>query len=193
MEFESNSSQRAGWDNQIIAKTLQTIHFEQKRRDLKLLTVTSAVAMAGKTTLSLTIASGLAEVYKQKVLYNDLNPQGDVLLTQKLGKYQTRDGFVQGHSYPFSIYRIKDLIIDWSKNFFDSLFIGRLLEDFKNQFDLILIDSNSTLSNIDHRLNIHAEGYVVVCSKKSLKENQELIASQLNPDTHNVIALILNG
>lgn len=181
------------WDSETIARSLQAIHFEQKRRELKILSIVSFLPKEGKTTVAMNLANGYSKVYSSKVLYVDLNPQGDILISQKLGDYHSQNGFVDNVDLGFTIFRIKDLSIDWSKSFFDSLFIGRLFETFKVDFDLVIIDSHCLVSKSDSGLNINADGYILVTSPESLSDKRINVLEYLNPESQKVLGVILNG
>lgn len=106
------------WDVDPISSLIQRIHFQHVSKGLRSISVLSEKRAEGKTTASILIARGLNEVYGLKILLIDLNPNGDVLLNQYLDKYETsktQDGMTTGHPFNFSIFRLKNIDMNWLK------------------------------------------------------------------------------
>ncbi|GAB4024992.1 MAG: hypothetical protein Fur0010_28210 [Bdellovibrio sp.] len=181
------------WHHKVIAQTLQQIHYAQKLDGLKLLSVSSLNERAGQTTLAITLATGLSQLYKQKILYFDLNPNGDVLLTKLLNGQVGEDGLITQSDLPFSIFRLKDLTFNWNQNIFDSLFLSKLILAFKEDFDLLIIDSHLSIQDLKEDLNIVADSYLLLANEETIKRKSEKLTEELKEIGINILGLIKNG
>lgn len=181
------------WHHKVIAETLQKIHYAQKLDGLKLLSINALNERGGQTTLGITLATGLAQLYKQKILYFDLNPNGDVLLTSLLKGQVGEDGLITNSVFPFNIFRLKDLTFNWNQNIFDSLFLSKLIFAFKEDFDLLVVDSHLNVHELKDQLNIVADSYLLIANEETLTKKSEKITEELKDLGINVLGIIKNG
>jgi cellulose biosynthesis protein BcsQ len=184
-----NQALVSAWEVEPISTLLQQIHYQYLTKGLKSITVASELRSEGKTTVAVTMARGLAEVFKFKVLYVDLNPQGDSLLSKHLKDYHSKDGMVLDHQFPFSILRIKDLEIDWMKNSFDGPFLNRLVTGNTNNFDLIIVDSFNPSNAQESVLKVNTDTNLIV---KSPSTKSDLIENEIERDRKKLIGIIFN-
>lgn len=181
------------WHHKVIAETLQKIHYAQKLDGLKLLSVNALNERGGQTTLGLTIASGMSQLYQQKILYVDLNPNGDILLSTLLNGQVGEDGLITQSAFSFNIFRLKDLTFNWHKNIYDSLFLSKLILAFKDDFDLLIIDSHLSIQDLKEQLNIVADSYLLIASEETLNKKSEKITTELKDFGINILGIIKNG
>lgn len=158
---------------------------------MRSITIASEERSEGKTTVAITVARGLTEVFKFKVLYVDLNPQGDSLLSKYLKDYRTNDGMVQDHQFPFSILRIKDLEVDWTKNSFDGPFLNQLVTKFANEFDMIIVDSFNPSNQNDTILKVNTDSNLIVRGPKT-KTKTNLLEKEIERDRKKMLGIIFN-
>lgn len=179
----------SAWEVEPISTLLQQVHYQYLTKRLRSITIASEMRAEGKTTVAITIARGLTEVFKFKVLYVDLNPQGDSLISKHLKDYRSKDGMVQDHQFPFSILRIKDLEVDWSKNSFDGPFLNQLVTKYANDFDMIIVDSFNPSNQTDTILKVNTDSNLIVRSPKS-KSN--LLEKEIERDRKKMLGIIFN-
>jgi hypothetical protein len=177
------------WDNDPIASMLQQIHFQYTTKRLRSLTVASDNRLDGKTTVSTLLARGLVEIYGFKVLYVDLNPQGDALLSKHLKSYQSNEGIVQSDLFSFSIFRIKDLEIDWSKNIFDGPYLNRLITSFTEKYDIVLVDAYVPSNENEPILKINTDTNLIV---KSSKSKTHRVEDEIVRDLKKTLGIVFN-
>ena len=183
------------WDVEPISSIIQRIHFKHITKGMRSLSILSEKTSEGKTTSAVLIARGLNEVYRLKILLIDLNPNGDKLLNQYLEKYETSktlDGLVVGHPFDFSIYRIKNVDIDWLRNSFDGLFANQLLQKFSSEYDIIIVDTQSTDNPNTKALKLSTDTNIIISSKKSLGRNKNTLQTELELNKKEVLGVIFN-
>lgn len=178
------------WEVEPITSILQKIHFEHVAKKLKSLSIVSEHRSEGKTTLSLLVARGLKEVYNLNVLLVDLNPQGDALLSKYLGDYSNIEGMVTSHHFGFSIFRIKDLNIDWTKTSFDGPFLNAQVGSFTGKFDIVIIDSFNPANPSEAILRVNTDSNLIVQSEA--KKSTDKIQKELEIDHKHLIGIVLN-
>ena len=176
------------WETDPVAHVLQSIHYEKITKGLRSISVASDERLEGKTTTSMLIARGLYEVFKAKVLYVDLNPQGDSLLSKYLKSYTTLNGIVEKSNFSFEILRIKDMEIDWSKNAFDGPFLNRLITSYSN-YDFIVVDTYNPQSETETILKINTDSNLII---KSTKSKNNRLEKEISRDRKNVIGYLFN-
>ena len=178
------------WEVEPVSSILQKIHFEHVTKKLRSLSVVSEFRGEGKTTLSMLIARGLKEVYGMNVLLVDLNPQGDSLVSKYLGDYTTNEGMVGNHIFPFDIFRIKDLDIDWSKTTFDGPFLNGKVTSFTGKYDIVVVDGFNPGNSTDSILKVNTDSNLIVQSESKKTTNK--IQEELNLDRKHLIGIVLN-
>lgn len=176
------------WETDPVAHVLQSIHYEKITKGLRSISIASDVREEGKTTTAILIARGLFEVFKAKVLYVDLNPQGDALLSKYLKSYTSLNGIVEKSVFPFEVLRIKDMEIDWSKNVFDGPFLNRLITSYSN-YDFIVVDTYNPSSETDSILKINTDSNLII---KSTKSKGNRLEEEIARDRKNVIGYLFN-
>jgi len=184
---ETNSTISA-WETPTIAGILQQIHYQHITKKLKSLSIASEERSEGKTTVAFTIARGLTEVFKFKVLFVDLNPAGDSLLSKYLKDYHSDKGMVKDHVFPFSILRIRDLEVDWSKNNFDGPFLNRLITQYTSEYDIIIVD-NYTPSQKENILKVNTDSNLLI---KSPKSKTNFLEAEIQRDRKKIIGIVFN-
>lgn len=189
-----NQKPREIWESETVANMLQRVHFQYTTKNLKSLSVVSEERSEGKTTVSILLARGLSEVYKLKVLYVDLNPEGDSMLNAHLKDYATKDGLVIGHPFSFSIFRLKDLDVDWSKTFQDSLYINKLIKNLSEQTDILIIDTPTSLNQSESVIKLNTDSHLLVVGEKMIgkKERTSLMKMDLETNRKNILGIIYN-
>lgn len=180
------------WDVDPVSSMLQRIHFQFVSKRLRSLSVVSEARGEGKTTVAMLLARGLSEVYGFKVILIDLNSQGDSLLSKYLKDYQTVDGIVAASQFPFSILRIKDLDIDWSKNIFDGPYVNRLVTSYTSTFDIVIVDNPTPVNTNESLLKINTDTNLIVCSKTSTLNDKCRLKIELNLNKKNIIGVVYN-
>jgi hypothetical protein len=178
------------WEVEPVSSILQKIHFEHVTKKLRSLSVVSEFRAEGKTTLSMLVARGLKEVYGMSVLLVDLNPQGDSLLSKYLGDYNTSEGMVESHPFPFDIFRVKDLDIDWAKTSFDGPFLNGTISRFTGQFDIVIVDGFNPGNSNDTILKVNTDSNLIVQSEA--KKSTSKIQDELSLDRKHLIGIVLN-
>lgn len=178
------------WEVEPISSILQKVHFEHVTKKLKSLSVVSEYRAEGKTTLSMLIARGLKEVYNLNVLLVDLNPQGDALLSKYLGDYSNIEGMVSNHQFAFSVFRIKDLNIDWTKTSFDGPFLNAQVGSFTEKYDIVIVDSFTPANPADAILRVNTDSNLIVQSESKKSTNK--IHKELELDHKHLIGIVLN-
>ena len=178
------------WEVEPVSSILQKVHFEHVTKKLKSLSIVSEHRAEGKTTLSMLIARGLKEVYNLNVLLVDLNPQGDALLSKYLGDYSNVEGMVSNHHFAFSIFRIKDLNIDWTKTSFDGPFLNSQVGSFTGKYDVVIVDSFTPANSSDAILRVNTDSNLIVQSESKKSTNK--IQKELELDHKHLIGIVLN-
>lgn len=184
------------WDVDPASTMLQKIHYKYTMRKLKSFSIVSEHRHEGKTTVAVLLARGLSEVYGLKVLLVDLNPEGDSLLNLHLKDSKSAsekdNGIIENHHFPFSIFRMKNLEIDWAKNIFDGLYLNRMITYFSSQYDIVIVDtmSHSGVAETFHRIN--TDSTLVVSTDRSLTGKTNKVAQDLMLNKKNVLGLVYN-
>lgn len=183
------------WDVDPISSIIQRIHFKHATKGLRSISVVSEKRSEGKTTVSMLLARGLKEVYDFKILLIDLNPDGDPLLNQYLKSYETqrsKDGMVQGHPFDFSIFRLKNIDMDWLKNAYDGLYTNQLINSFSTQYDLVIVDTMSSSGPDKNSFRVNTHSNIVVSTKRSFGRRVNKLQTELEQDRKNVLGVIFN-
>jgi hypothetical protein len=178
------------WEVEPVSSILQKVHFEYVKKNLKSLSVVSEHRSEGKTTLAMLVARGLKEVYDMNVLLVDLNPQGDALLSKYLGNYSSVEGMVTKHPFPFSIFRIKDMNIDWTKTSFDGPFFNAQVAAFSGKYDVVIVDSFNPGNPQDSILRVNTDSNLIVQSES--KKSTDKLQKELAHDRKHLIGIVLN-
>ena len=184
-------STESAWDLDPIASMLQRIHFKHVTKGMRSFSVVSQKAHEGKTTVSVLLGRGLHEVYGLKVLLVDSNPEGDGLLGDYLDGLPSQNGFTTGHSFPFSVFRIKDLEVNWLKNVFDSLYFNKLISSFTD-YDIVIVDTNAHDEKDQPTLKIKTDSFLVVSSERSFKEKDKTFFSPELLSYKNILGVVFN-
>ncbi len=183
------------WDIDPISSLIQRIHFKHTTKGLRSISILSEKRLEGKTTTAMLLARGLTEVYKFKILLIDLNPDGDALLNQYLGKYETKktqDGFVVGHPFDFSIFRIKNIDMNWLKTTYDGLYANQLVNTFTNDYDLVIVDTMTSENPSDSTLRVSTHSNIIVSSEKSFGRTANKLQTDLEHNRKEVLGVIFN-
>ncbi len=184
------------WDVDPASTMLQKIHYKYTVGKLKSFSVVSEHRHEGKTTVAVLLARGLSEIYRLNVLLVDLNPEGDSLLNQHLkGSHKSKvndNGIIENHQFPFTIFRMKNLEIDWAKNIFDGLYLNRMLTYFSTQYDLVIVDTMSNSGAIDTFLRINTDSNLVVSTDRSLSQKSNKLTQELILNKKSVLGLVFN-
>ncbi|MGZ3787736.1 MAG: tyrosine-protein kinase family protein [Bacteriovorax sp.] len=183
------------WDVDPISSIIQRIHFKHTTKDLRSISVVSEQRSEGKTTVAMLLARGLCEVYNFKILLIDLNPEGDVLLNQYLKDYEkekTQDGIIKGHPFNFSIFRIKNIDMNWLKTAYDGLYANQLINSFSEQYDLVIVDTASSNGPNDSSLRINTHSNIIVSSKKSFGRSVSRLQVELEQNRKDVLGVVFN-
>jgi Mrp family chromosome partitioning ATPase len=189
-----NNQLKQIWESESVANMLQRIHFQYATKKLKSLSVLSEERLEGKTTVSILLARGLSEVYKLKVLLVDLNPEGDSLLNLYLKDYTTKDGLVIGHPFSFSIFRLKDLDVNWSKSMHDSLYINRIISNLSEQVDILIVDTPNLVTQSDSFIKLNTDSNLIVSSEKILNrsEHSNKVKNDIEVNRKKLLGIIYN-
>lgn len=179
------------WGTDPVASMLQRIHYKHITRNMRSFSVLSQKSSEGKTTLAFLLGRGLNDVYGLKVLLVDINPEGDDLVGQYMDQYPSKNGFTIGHNLPFSIFRLKNLEIEWSKNMFDNLYLNQLIDSF-NQFDIVIVDTVSKQNENDSTLKVKTDACLIVQSERSVKEDQQSFLDRNKLSKKDIIGVIFN-
>lgn len=183
------------WDIDPISSLIQRIHFKHTTKGLRSISVLSEKRLEGKTTTAMLLARGLSEVYKFKILLIDLNPDGDALLNQYLTKYEskkTQDGMVVGHPFDFSIFRIKNIDMNWLKTAYDGLYANQLVNTFTNDYDLVIVDTMTNDNPNDATLRVSTHSNIIVSSEKSFGRTASKLQTELEHNRKEVLGVIFN-
>lgn len=183
------------WDIEPISSIIQKIHFQHITKGLRSLSILSDKRSEGKTTLAILIARGLSEVYGVKVLVIDLNPNGDSLLNQYLERYEkekTSDGLVTGHPFGFSIFRIKNIDMNWLKTAYDGLYANQLIQNFSNEYDMVIVDTMNTDNPNDKGLRVNTHSNIIISSNKSFGKTVNTLQTELELNKKEVLGVIFN-
>jgi hypothetical protein len=174
------------WETNSISSVLQKIHFQHTTKNLRSLSVLSEERAEGKTTVSVLLSKGLSEIYKFKVLLVDLNPAGDPLLNVHLKDYASKDGLVMNHPFPFDIFRLKDLEVDWSKTMINELYISRMIGSFSKVYDLVIVDTANSFKAVNTDSNL------VICTERSFGSDQNKIKNEILLNRKEVLGILFN-
>jgi len=188
----ASSKERSIWDVDPASLILQKIHYKFITKRLKSFSVISENRHEGKTTVSVLIARGLSEVYGLKVLFVDLNPEGDSLLNLYLQESKTENGIIENHHFPFNIFRMKNLEIDWTKNIFDGLYLNRMLSYFTAQYDIVIVDTMSSPGLADTFLSLNTDSSLIVSTDQSLKLQNNKLVSEISKNRKNILGIVYN-
>lgn len=183
------------WDIDPISSLIQRIHFKHTTKGLRSISVLSEKRSEGKTTTAILLARGLSEVYKFKILLIDLNPDGDALLNQYLTKYETaktQDGIVVGHPFDFSIFRIKNIDMNWLNTAYDGLYANQLINNFSNDYDLVIVDTMTSENPNDSTLRVSTHSNIIVSSEKSFGRTANKLQTELEQNRKEVLGVIFN-
>jgi cellulose biosynthesis protein BcsQ len=183
------------WDVDPISSLIQRIHFKHTTKGLRSISILSEKRSEGKTTAAMLLARGLSEVYKFKILLIDLNPDGDALLNQYLSKYEvakTQDGLVVGHPFDFSIFRIKNIDMNWLKTAYDGLYANQLINSFSNEYDLVIVDTMTSENPNDATLRVSTHSNIIVSSEKSFDRTVNKLQTELEQNRKEVLGVIFN-
>ncbi|MEA9355697.1 AAA family ATPase [Bacteriovorax sp. PP10] len=183
------------WDIDPISSLIQRIHFKHTTKGLRSISILSEKRSEGKTTTAMLLARGLSEVYKFKILLIDLNPDGDALLNQYLQKYEavkTQDGMVVGHPFDFSIFRIKNIDMNWLKTAYDGLYANQLINGFSNEYDLVIVDTMTSSNPNDNALRVSTHSNIIVSSEKSFGRTTNKLQTELEQNRKEVLGVIFN-
>ncbi len=190
-----NDAQKATvWDVNTISSMIQRIHYKHTTKGLRSISVVSEKRSEGKTTVSVLLARGLSEIYKFKILLIDLNPDGDPLLNQYLTSYEnekTQDGMVQGHPFDFSIFRLKNIDMNWLKNAYDGLYTNQLVNTFSTEYDLVIVDTMTAGPN-DHSVRVSTHSNIIVSTARSFGKKTNKLQTQLEQDRKDVLGVVFN-
>lgn len=183
------------WDIDPISSLIQRIHFKHTTKGLRSISVLSEKRSEGKTTTAMLLARGLSEVYGFKILLIDLNPDGDALLNQYIGKYETaktQDGIVTGHPFGFSIFRLKNIDMNWLKTAYDGLYANQLVNTFSNEYDLVIVDTMTSENPNDVTLRVSTHSNVIVSTDKSFGRKANKLQTELELNRKEVLGVIFN-
>lgn len=183
------------WDAEPISSIIQRIHFKHTTKELRTLSVLSDQRSEGKTTVAMLLARGLNEVYGFKILLVDLNPEGDGLLNQYLNEFevkQTNDGIVKGHPFNFSIFRLKNIDMNWLKNAYDGLYANQLVNSFSAQYDMVIVDTMTSENPGDGTFRANTQSNIIVSSKKSLGKGANKLQAELELNRKEVLGVVFN-
>lgn len=183
------------WDIDPISSLIQRIHFKHTTKGLRSISVLSEKRSEGKTTAAMLLARGLSEVYKFKILLIDLNPDGDALLNQYLDRYETKktqDGIVTGHPFDFSIFRLKNIDMNWLKTTYDGLYANQLINTFSNEYDMLIVDTMTSENSGDTALRVSTHSNIVVSSEKSFGRTVNKLQTELEHNRKEVLGVIFN-
>lgn len=183
------------WDIDPISSLIQRIHFKHTTKGLRSISVLSEKRSEGKTTAAMLLARGLSEVYKFKILLIDLNPDGDALLNQYLDRYEikkTQDGIVTGHPFDFSIFRLKNIDMNWLKTTYDGLYANQLINTFSNEYDMLIVDTMTSENSGDTALRVSTHSNIVVSSEKSFGRTVNKLQTELEHNRKEVLGVIFN-
>lgn len=183
------------WDIDPVSSLIQRIHFKHTTKGLRSISVLSEKRSEGKTTAAILLARGLSEVYNFKILLIDLNPNGDALLNQYLQKYETsktQDGIVKGHPFDFSIFRIKNIDMNWLKTAYDGLYANQLINSFSNEYDLVIVDTMTSDNPNDSVLRVSTHSNIIVSSEKSFGRTANKLQTELELNRKEVLGVIFN-
>lgn len=183
------------WDIDPISSLIQRIHFKHTTKGLRSISILSEKRLEGKTTTAMLLARGLSEVYKFKILLIDLNPDGDALLNQYLSKYEnnkTQDGIVVGHPFDFSIFRIKNIDMNWLKTAYDGLYANQLINTFTNDYDLVIVDTMTSENPTEASLRVSTHSNIIVSSEKSFGRVANKLQTDLEHNRKEVLGVIFN-
>lgn len=183
------SHEISAWEIEPISTILQQIHYQYVTKRMRSVSIASQLRGEGKTTLGITMARGMVEVFKFNILYVDLNSQGDSLLSKYLKDYSTKDGMVQNHQFPFSILRVKDMEIDWSKNVFDGPFLNQLITRHSSHYDMIIVDNPTATTATDTILKINTDTNIIVRSPKS---KDDALEKEIIRDRKKLLGVVFN-
>ena len=182
------------WDVDPISSMIQRIHYKHTAKGLRSISVLSEKRSEGKTTVSMLLARGLSEVYNFKILLIDLNPDGDPLLNQYLKQYETektQDGMVQGHPFEFSIFRLKNIDMNWLKNAYDGLYTNQLVNTFSTEYDLVIVDTMTSGTN-DHSVRVSTHSNIIVSTEKSFGRRANKLQTELEQNRKDVLGVVFN-
>ena len=183
------------WDIDPISSLIQRIHFKHTTKGLRSLSILSEKRSEGKTTTAMLLARGLREIYNFKILLIDLNPDGDPLLNHYLEKYEvvkTQDGLVVGHPFDFSIFRIKNIDMNWLKTAYDGLYANQLINTFSSEYDLVIVDTMTGESPTDPALRVSTHSNIIVSSEKSFGRTANRLQTELEHNRKEVLGVIFN-
>lgn len=190
--MQDNHEDLSVWDVDPVSSMLQRIHFQYVSKRLRYFSVVSEKRGEGKTTVSILLARGLAEIYGFKVLLVDLNSQGDHLLSKYLRDYQTENGIVLESQFPFSIFRIKDLDVDWTQNVFDGPYLNRLITNFTSTFDIVIVDIANPYNENEAYLKVNTDSNLIVCSQSLGHDKNSKLQNEIELNRKNIIGVVLN-
>lgn len=183
------------WDIDPISSLIQRIHFKHTTKGLRSISILSEKRSEGKTTTAMLLARGLSEVYKFKILLIDLNPDGDALLNQYLNKYETaktQDGIVVDHPFDFSIFRIKNIDMNWLNTAYDGLYANQLINNFSNDYDMVIVDTMTSVNPNDSALRVSTHSNIIVSSEKSFERTANKLQTELEQNRKEVLGVIFN-
>lgn len=183
------------WDVEPISSLIQRIHFKHVAKGLRSISVLSEKRAEGKTTASMLLARGLNEVYGFKILLIDLNPDGDPLLNQYLDRFETnktQDGITVGHPFDFSIFRLKNIDMNWLKTAYDGLYANQLIQSFSTEYDLVIVDTMNTENPNDNALRVSTHSNIIVSSEKSFGRQTSKLQTELELNRKEVLGVIFN-
>ncbi|MDO9181221.1 MAG: AAA family ATPase [Bacteriovorax sp.] len=183
------------WEVDPISSIIQRIHFKHTMKGLRSISVLSEKRLEGKTTIAMLLARGLTEVYNFKILLIDLNPNGDALLNQYLNEYEknkTQDGIVTGHPFNFSIFRIKNIDMNWLKTAYDGLYANQLINSFSDQYDIVIVDTMTSNSPNDTGLRVSTQSNIIVSSEKSFGKTANKLQIELEQNRKEVLGVVFN-
>ena len=183
------------WDVDPISSIIQRIHFKHTTKGLNSLSILSEQRSEGKTTVAILLARGLSEIYKFKVLLIDLNPNGDVLLSEYLKEYEkekTQDGIIKNHPFNFSIFRLNSINMNWLETAYDGLYANQLISTFSEQYDLVIVDTATSSNPNESALRVNTHSNLIVSSEKSFGRSLNKLQLELEQNRKDVLGIIFN-
>lgn len=161
------------YDDETVGKLLQRLHYQYMTKRVRSLAILSEKKSTGKTTAALMLCRGLTEIYGLKVLYVDLNPLGDGLLNQHLKDYLVKDYFALTDQFAFSVFRVKDLDIDWTINVFEGPYLNRMISQFSSKFDFVIVDTFNTNNDSSPYLKVNTDSHLILVKNTNEEKMEE--------------------
>ena len=116
-------------------------------------------------------------------------------MNQYLSEYETektQDGILKGHPFKFSIFRIKNIDMNWLKTAYDGLYANQLINSFSDEYDMVIVDTMTSSNPHESVLRVSTHSNIIVSTEKSQGRSINKLQLELEANRKEVLGVIFN-